>query len=192
MPIQDRHQEIHEQKKEEIMVKAYDCFAEYGLRDTGIRKVAEYCGINPAVIYSYFENLDDLITRSTEFVMSHVEDDFMARAPKSAAEISAFLDETPHWTAETHGKKYRLMYQVYTHPKFREAGQKFFEGVNRRYSEYAEELSGRLGIPATELRPMIFIYVRACVHYALYEDEFYLDEQIRFLKQVVKQSLLHR
>lgn len=33
------------------------------------------------------------------------------------------------------------MYQVYTHSKYRGHGKKFFEGVNKRYAEYADEVA---------------------------------------------------
>ena len=36
---------------------------------------------------------------------------------------------------------------IYTHPKYREYGQKFFKGVDERYTEYAKSLEGKLGIP---------------------------------------------
>lgn len=118
--------------------------------------------------------------------MSKVEDDFMEKSPANADDLERFISEIPYWTAETHGKKYRLMYQIYTHPKYREHGKKFFEGVNRRYSEYAREVSEKIGLPLEIVRPMIFTFIRACVHYALYEDEFYLNEQLRLLKESIK------
>lgn len=179
-------EEAHQAKKVELMEKCYDCFAENGLQGTGIRALGKYCGCNPALLYTYFDNLDDLIVQSTEHCMSKVEDDFMAIAPRDAGDIERFVDEVPYWTAEKHGKKYRLMYQVYTHPKYLEYGKRFFEGVNRRYSKYADALAGKLGIPADTLRPLIFVFVRATTHYALFEDEFYLKEQMRLLKQVVR------
>ena len=74
------------------------------------------------------------------------------------------------------------MYQVYTHPKYREYGRQFFQGVDRRYTEYAKILEGNLGIPYDIITPLIFILIRACVHYALFEDEFYLQAQIKVLK----------
>ena len=88
-------------------------------------------------------------------------------------------------TAREHGKKYRLMYQVYTHPKYIEHGKKFFEGVNERYTEYAKLLEPKIGIPYTVITPLIFIFVRACVHYAMFEDEYYLKTQMEVLKQGV-------
>ena len=115
--------------------------------------------------------------------MAKVEDEFMARAPRSAAELAAFIDETPYWTAREHGEKYRLMYQVYTHPKYREHGKEFFTGVNERYRAYAEELAAGLGLPADVLVGLIFTFVRACVHYALFEDEEYLNAQLSVLKR---------
>ena len=47
-------------------------------------------------------------------------------------------------------------------------GKQFFEGVNQRYAEYAKKLETQLGIPADVLTPLIFIFVRACVHYAMF------------------------
>lgn len=95
------------------------------------------------------------------------------------------MTRSPDWTAKKHGKKYRLMYQIYTHPKYREYGQKFFQGVGKRYSEYARSLEPKLGIPQEKLTPLIFILIRACVHYALFEDEFYLQSQIAVLKETL-------
>lgn len=181
--------ETHQKKKEELMEKAFECLSEEGLHGTGIRKIAAYCGVNAPVFYTYFKDLDDLIIQSVEYCMSKVEDDFMKVAPNSAQDLDRFLDEIPEWTRRKHGKKYRLMYQVYTHPQYRQYGKRFFEGVDQRYSEYAEKVSEKIGIPADDVRPMIFVFVRASVHYALFEDQFYLEEQIRFLKQCLKEAL---
>lgn len=178
--------EQYEDKRNYLMEKCYDCFAEYGLHGTGIRMLAKHSGCTSNMLYTYFENLDDIIIKSTEYCMSKVEEDFMAKAPTGIADLEKFIDEVPYWTEREHGKKYRLMYQVYTHPKYREYGKKFFEGVNCRYTEYARLLEDIIHIPYDILRPMIFVFVRACVHYALFEDEFYLKEQIRFLKQSIK------
>ena len=173
-------------KKEAFMEGCYDCFAENGLHGTGIRALAKHCGCTVNMLYTYFENLDDLIIQSTEYCMSKVEEDFMAKAPTDVEDLWRFIDEIPYWTAKKHGKKYRLMYQVYTHPKYREYGRKFFEGVNQRYTEYAKSLEPKLSIPYQKLTPLIFILIRACVHYALFEDEFYLKSQIEALKETLE------
>lgn len=181
-----RNQEKFLAKRTKLMEDCFDCFAEEGLNGVGIRGLAKHCGCNSAVFYTYFDDLDDLIIQSTEHCMSKVEDDFMERAPMNLQELESFIDEVPYWTAEHHGKKYRLMYQVYTNPKYIEYGKKFFEGVNKRYTDYAISLEDRLQIPHNELTPLIFILVRACVHYALFEDEFYLKTQLDVIKKSVK------
>lgn len=173
-------------KKVELMEKCYNGFADLGLHGTGIRTLANHCGYNTTMIYTYFKNLDELIIQSTEYCMSKVEDDFMAKAPVDVQDLWRFIDEIPYWTAEKHGKKYRLMYQVYTHPKYIENGKQFFEGVNQRYTEYARQLEDKIGIPYDITTPMTFTLIRACVHYALFEDEYYLQAQLRLLKQGVK------
>ena len=153
------NEEARQAKKIELMEKCYDCYAENGLSGVGIKTIAKACGCNAATLYLYFENLDDLIIKSTAYCMAKVEDDFMAKAPADPKDVIRFIEEIPYWTAKEHGKKYRLMYQVYTHPK--------------------------IGIPHTVITPLIFIFVRACVHYAMFEDEYYLKSQMEVLKQTV-------
>ena len=179
------NKEARRAKQIEIMEGCFDCYAKNGLAGVGVKAISEACGCNVASIYQYFENLDDLIIQSTEYCMSKVEDDFMAKAPTDVDDLWRFIEEIPYWTARKHGAKYRLMYQVYTHPKYREYGQKFFKGVDERYTEYARSLEDKIGIPYQKLTPLIFILVRACVHYALFEDEFYLKSQIEVLKETL-------
>ena len=179
------NEELHKKKKTELMERCFECYAEFGLNNVGIKGLSEACGVSPANLYGYFNDLDDLIIQATEYCMSKVEDDFMSLAPKDADDLERFICEVPYWTAKKHGKKYRLMYQIYTNPKYREYGKKFFEGVNQRYSDYADRLTGIIGFPSDVIRPLIIVFVRACVHYSLYEDEYYLQEQLRFLKQSI-------
>ncbi len=183
--VRVRNEEQFQAKKIELMEKCYECYAENGLNSVGIRGLAKACNTNPSVLYTYFDDLDDLIVQSTAYCMSKVEDDFMKESPKNAEDVMRFIEEIPYWTARKHGKKYRLMYQVYTHPKYIEHGKRFFEGVNERYTEYAKQLEPKIGIPYNILTPLIFIFVRASVHYALFGDEYYLKSQMEVLRQSV-------
>ena len=180
------NEEARRAKKIEIMEKCFDCYAENGFSSVGIKAIAKACDSSVATLYLYFDNLDDLIVQSTEYCMSKVEDEFMAKAPTDVEDLWRFIDEIPYWTAKKHGKKYRLMYQVYAHPKYIEYGKKFFAGVDERYTEYAKSLEPKLGIPYEKITPLIFILIRACVHYALFEDEFYLKSQIEVLKETLE------
>ena len=181
-----RNEITYQIKKETIMEACFNCYADNGLQGTGIKAPGKASGVSSAALYTYFANVDDIILQSTEYCMAKVENDFMSKAPKDPKDIERFINEIPYWTAHEHGKKYRLMYQVYTHPKFMDQGKKFFEGVNKRYSAYAKQLEPKIGIPAEVILPLIFIFVRACVHYAMFEDEYYLRSQLAVLKQSVR------
>nr|MDD6336397.1 TetR/AcrR family transcriptional regulator [bacterium] len=183
--MRERNEQAFQRKKAEIMEACFNCYAKNGLTGTGIQALADACGLSKASLYTYFDALDDLIVESTAYCMSKVEDEFMQFAPKGMQDISRFIDEVPYLTAERHGKKYRLMYQVYTHPKYIEHGKAFFVGVNERYHAYAKQLEPLLGMPCDVITPLIFIFVRASVHYALFEDEYYLKSQMKVLKQSV-------
>ena len=175
----------HNQKKIAMMEKCFDCYAEHGLIGTGVKMLAQACGCSPGNLYAYFKNRDELILESTAYCMARVEEDFMKKAPADPKDVVRFIEEVPYWTAKKHGKKYRLMYQVYTLPQYMEYGKKFFEGVNERYTEYAKQLEPKIGIPYTTITSLIFIFVRACVHFAMFEDEYYLKSQMEVLKQGV-------
>ena len=175
----------HNEKKQEIMEKCFDCYAENGLSGTGIKALAKACGCVTGNLYTYFDSVDELIVESTAYCMAKVEDDFMAKAPTDPKDVMRFIEEVPYWTAREHGKKYRLMYQVYTHPKYIEHGKRFFAGIDQRYTAYAKQLEPKLGIPYTTITALICVFVRACVHYALFEDEYYLKGQLELLKQGV-------
>lgn len=168
-------------ERERLLELCFDCFCKNGIEGTSTQKLAAACGMSSGNIFHYFQSKDEIIIKSTAYCMAKVEDDFMANAPKDVADIQRFLKEIPYWTAEKHGEKYRFMYQVYTSPKYREYGKEFFAGVRQRYTEYAKQLEVKLGIPWQVIQPLIYIFVRACVHYALFEDEEYLRPQIALI-----------
>ncbi len=184
--MRTRNEQIYSERKAQIMEACYECYAENGLHGTGISALAEAANVSKATFYLYFKDIDDLIVQSTDYCMTKVEDQFMKKAPTNQKDIDRFIEEVPEWTAKEHGKKYRLMYQVYTHPKYIEHGKKFFEGVERRYTEYAKELEPKLGVSYNIILPLIFIFVRASVHYAMFEDKYYMLSQMAILKEAVK------
>ena len=51
------------------------------------------------------------------------------------------------------------------------------------YNGFADLGLHGTGIPYQKLTALSFILIRACVHYALFEDEFYLKAQIEVLKE---------
>ena len=60
-----RTQEYKEEKKKEIMEKCFECYCDNGLRNTGIKELGKYCGMTSANLYSYFNNVDELIIYGT-------------------------------------------------------------------------------------------------------------------------------
>lgn len=156
----------------------FEVFCKNGLENTGLKMLSEACGVTNGALLYYFGSKDNIVIQSTAHCMARVEDDFMARAPRSFGDIERFLREMPYITARLHGEKYRFMYQVYASPRYREHGIEFFRGVNVRYHQYAQLLSGKLGMPVDFIQGMIYVFVRACVHYAMFEDEAYLQLQL--------------
>lgn len=166
----------------EFLETCFDTFCENGLENTSMQMLSEACGVTNAALVYYFGTKDNIVIESTAHCMAKVEDDFMAKAPTSFEDIERFLREMPYLTAKLHGAKYRFMYQVYASPKYREQGKEFFQGVNVRYHNYAQLLSGKLGMPVDFIQGMIYLFVRSCVHYAMFEDEEYLNLQLNAIR----------
>ena len=99
------NEQARREKRIDIMEKCFDCYAEHGLTEVGVKTIAEACGCNVASLYQYFENLDDIIVQSTEYCMSKVEEDFMAKVPTDVGELWRFIDEVLYLTAKKDGKK---------------------------------------------------------------------------------------
>ena len=166
------------ERRIDLLETCFEVFCKNGLENTGLKMLADACGVTNGALLYYFDSKDRIVIESTAHCMAKVEDDFMARAPRSFEDIERFLREMPYITAKLHGEKYRFMYQVYASPKYREHGKAFFSGVNVRYRKYAEQLSPKLGLPVELVQGMTYLFVRACVHYALFEDEEYLKLQL--------------
>ena len=179
----------NEERGRELLEVCFDTFCRYGLENTSMQKLSEACGVTNAALVYYFGSKDNIVIESTALCMAKVEDDFMARAPQSLDDIERFLREMPYVTAELHGAKYRFMYQVYSSPKYIEHGREFFKGVNIRYHRYAEILSDKLGLPVDFIQGMIYIFVRACVHYAMFGDEEYLNLQLQTIRTSLAMSI---
>ena len=85
----------HEARKQEIMEKCFECYAENGLTGTGIKALANACDCTTGTLYVYFKNLDELILESTAYCMSKVEDDFVKKAPTDPKDVMRFIEEIP-------------------------------------------------------------------------------------------------
>ena len=89
------HEEARRAKQIEMMGKCFDCYAENGFSSVGIKAIAKACDCSVATLYLYFDNLDDLIVKSTEYCMSKVEDEFMAKAPPMWRTYGGSLTRSP-------------------------------------------------------------------------------------------------
>ena len=181
-----------EEREIELLEICFDTFCKHGLENTSLLMLSEACGVTNGALVYYFGTKENIVVESTALCMARVENDFMAQSPKSLDDLERFLVEMPRMTAELHGAKYRFMYQVYASPRYREHGVEFFRGVNVRYQEYADTVSKRLGLPADYTRGMIYIFVRACVHYAMFGDEEYLEMQLGAIRTSVGMFLRHK
>ena len=180
------HEKGIPERRVAFLETCFDVFCENGLENTSLKMLADACGVTNGNLLYYFGSKDNLVIEATAYGMAKVEDDFMEQAPTSFGDIERFLREMPHLTAKLHGAKYRFMYQVYASPKYREHGKAFFNGVNVRYRKYAEQLSGKLGLPADLIQGMTYLFVRACVHFALFEDEDYLQLQLNAIRAALR------
>ena len=133
----------------------------------------------------YFDNLDDIIIQSTEYCMSKVEDEFMAKAPPMWRTYGGLLTRSP-----TGRQKTRQEIQTYVSglhsPEIQRVWQEILCGCRWTIYRIRKEFRAKAGDPSRKITPLIFILIRACVHYALFEDEFYMKSQIESLKETLE------
>ena len=93
--MRPQNEEARRAKQIEIMENSFACYAENGLSSVGIKAIANACDCSVATLYLYFDNLDDLIVKSTEYCMGKVEDEFMAKAPPMWRTYGGSLTRSP-------------------------------------------------------------------------------------------------
>ena len=175
-----------EERKNRIMEACFDCYCRHGLNQTGMKALGEACGMNHSSFYNYFDSLDELIVQSTAHCMEGIANEYVERAlsycPRDGriqlGTVIRLMREMPRWAADTHGAKYRFMYQVYSSPKYLEHGRAFFADANRRYAECASKLAPKIGVSYNTMEAVVLVFARAAVHYAMFEDESSLNLQI--------------
>lgn len=82
-------------RTELILEEALRLFAERHYSNVTIRDIASACGVNPALIYHYFDSKEDLFRRALSYAMDQLYagySDVRACAPDPRAEIMAWLD----------------------------------------------------------------------------------------------------
>ena len=93
------------ERRTAFLETCFDTFCENGLENTSLKMLADACGVTNGSLLYYFESKDNLVIEATAHCMAKVEDDFMAQAPTSFADIERFLREMPYLTAKLHGAK---------------------------------------------------------------------------------------
>ncbi len=169
------------ERRTAFLETCFDTFCENGLENTSLKMLADACGVTNGSLLYYFESKDNLVIEATAHCMAKVENDFMAQAPPVLRTSNVSCGN-----ALSHRKAPRGKIPLYVSgvckPKVPGIRQGIFKGVNIRYHNYAELLSGKLGMPADFIQGMTYLFVRACVHFALFEDEDYLQLQLNAIR----------
>lgn len=63
------------ERRIELLKICFDTFCESGLENTGMKKLADACGITNGALIYYFGSKDNLVIESTAYCMAKVEDD---------------------------------------------------------------------------------------------------------------------
>ena len=79
------------ERRTAFLETCFDTFCENGLENTSLKMLADACGVTNGSLLYYFESKDNLVIEATAHCMAKVENDFMAQAPTSFADIERFL-----------------------------------------------------------------------------------------------------
>ena len=171
------------ERRTEFLETCFDTFCKSGLENTSLQKLAESCGVTNGALLYYFGSKDNLVIEATAPLYGKGGGRLYVTGPNQFCGHRTFLAGN----ALSHRKAPRSKIPLYVSGICKsqstgECGKEFFKGVNIRYHNYAELLSGKLGMPADFIQGMTYLFVRACVHFALFEDEDYLQLQLNAIR----------
>ena len=96
----------------ELLEICFETFCKSGLENTGIKRLADACGVGNSNLIYYFQSKDNLVVEATAHCMMQVVEDLLDRFPAGPSDVERCLTEIPHLAAERYGEKLRFMYQV--------------------------------------------------------------------------------
>lgn len=170
------------ERRTTFLETCFDTFCKSGLENTSLQMLAEACGVTNGALLYYFGSKDNIIIESTAHCMAKVEDDFMAQAPTSFADIERFLREMPYLTAKLPRGKIPLYVSGICKSKVPGMRQGIFQRRKYKVSQLCRTAFRQTGMPADFIQGMTYLFVRACVHFALFEDEDYLQLQLNAIR----------
>lgn len=164
----------------------FNALVENGLENTSIQLLSKYCGFKTnQALYHYFGSKEQIVTESVDYCLKEIETAFMRKAPANRNDVKRYLDTFPKWAAEKYSDSFRLAFQVYTSPKYRQEGFDYFREVPKRYDMYAHEVASNLKIDFEVIQPLLYNYITVILHYVLFLDDMYLKVEIDFLYQTL-------
>lgn len=166
----------------ELLEICFETFCKSGLENTGIKRLADACGVGNSNLIYYFQSKDNLVVEATAHCMMQVVEDLLDRFPTGPSDVERCLTEIPHLAAERYGEKLRFMYQVYTSPQYRSSGQAFFQQVKEYCRNRVKKLALQLRLPEDLAFGLFGIVSCAVVHYAMFEDEEFLNLQLQAIR----------
>lgn len=179
------------QRRKECIDSCFRAFVENGLENTGVQLLSKYCGFKTnQALYHYFNCKDQVVIECVDAALRTMEAEFMKKAPTSRADLLSYLQKFPKWAADNYENEFRLVYQVYTSPRYKEEGQKFFRGVPQRYDEYAHMVAKNLDVDFEMIRPMFYLYTTTMLHYILFRDDTYLKVEIDALYTMMQMAFI--
>ncbi len=127
-------------KTEEMLEGFIKTFSKYSLDQTTIQKLAKEMKMTPSLIYTYFENKDDIIFKCTQYHHEKIQNGIIAALN---ADFEGVLTEGPKNVMQYVDSKLEIcsfLIQVMAHPKYCMAMEETKFMVDRCMQQYTTKL----------------------------------------------------
>lgn len=188
-PLEEK---THNKKRLMLLDSAFNHYAKYGLFNTNLIRLAKDCGFSSGSMYTYFNNLDELIVDSVMCKANKLKVEFAKKLPETIDGLYELFDKAPYWMKRRHSSHVRLIGEFFTVPRFKPHGDKFIADANKEYMEYSKQLAEKSGIDSDVIFTHLTCFIREAIAYAVFGDESRLLSQIDFLKKSFESFSVNR
>jgi TetR/AcrR family transcriptional regulator, transcriptional repressor of aconitase len=170
--VSDAHRE---QRREQILIAAWKCFARNGFHSTSMADVISEAGLSAGAVYLYFRSKEEIILAVAGQVFTGIAgrmaELFEREPPPSPAEVAGFLIEQPVLArAQTPGDLFPLLLAVWAeatrNPILADLADEILGALRQQITRLFErwESTGQdLRIPARDLAPVLVSLVQGFV-----------------------------
>ncbi len=175
-------------RRKEIINICLDHFIEKGLYETSTRSLSSAMQLQNAGVYYYFKSKDEAVVACAEAAAFRLENELIIPAINEMSEPDVMMRHLKE-KARTMSPTMQFLSQVCSTSKYRGLMDGTLKKLSARYTKYVRMCAEQYHCREKEIEPYVYICITAFVNYMIFNEESYIDPQLKLVEDYISSKL---